>query len=318
MRALVTGGLGYLGKHVVRGLRETTLSTRLIVRSVPDTSEESDFYCADLAGGRELDKAFDGVDVLVHMAAAMGNDAAISIRDTVEGTKRLIAAMSRSGSKRLVLASSFSVYDWARIESYLDENSPTLDDASSKSVGNYATSKVMQELLVRKAAQQNGWLLTVLRPAALWGDGVWAEFLIGPRVEPLQLVVAPTAKIRLCHVHNAAEAFTLATFRTSGPRELVINLVDDPEVTTWQHAHTVHKVSGSYRIAVPYHIAMVGARTASIFTERLTKVPYFADPLRFEALHKPVEWSNKCLREALGWTPRFDYHQAIAHEIATT
>ena len=56
----------------------------------------------------------------------------------------------------------------------------------------------------------------MLRPAVLWGDGVWGEFLIGARLGPVQTVIAPRAPIRLVYVENAADAFARAAARSDG------------------------------------------------------------------------------------------------------
>src|SRR5215813_13513490 len=84
----------------------------------------TDIVRADLRSARELDQIFDGVDVLVHLAAAVTGGEDAQFASTVVGTENLIKAMARSGCRRLVLASSFSVYDWSSIHGVLDERSP--------------------------------------------------------------------------------------------------------------------------------------------------------------------------------------------------
>ena len=78
---------------------------------------------ADLRGG-DLDPVFAGVDVLVHLAAAVTGGEDAQFAASVVGTERLLEAMARSSTRRLVLASSFSVYDWSEIRDTLDEDSP--------------------------------------------------------------------------------------------------------------------------------------------------------------------------------------------------
>src|SRR5262249_46283352 len=114
VKALVTGANGFLGVHVASALlarghevraliRPAANSDDLIVRGITDTVR------ADLRSSRDLEKAFEGVDVLVHLAAAVTGGEDAQFASTVVGTERLLGAMARTSCRRIVLASSFSV-----------------------------------------------------------------------------------------------------------------------------------------------------------------------------------------------------------------
>ena len=130
MRALVTGAAGFLGRHVVSALLGRGVEVRALVR--PATRVETlgwpssvEVVRADLRSEKDLDRAFDGVEVLVHLAAAVSGGEDAQFAATVVGTERLLEAMARTRCTRVVLASSFAVYDWSAIEGTLDEDSPT-------------------------------------------------------------------------------------------------------------------------------------------------------------------------------------------------
>lgn len=309
MKVLVTGGCGFVGSYVTRAVRERGDAVRVLDRAGAAVPEGVELHTADLLTSDSLEQAFDGVEVLIHLAASMRGTPDEMVRNTVEGTRRVLDAMARTATRRLVLASSFSVYDWAKLGTHIDETSPVLDAQSAKPLGAYALAKTMQERLVRDAAAEHGWTLTVLRPAVIWGKGTWGDFLVGPRIGPLRLVFAPSAMIRLCYVENAADAFALAAHRTGEPRELVLNVIDDPQATTWQHARLVTQQLGGVRIPKPYGPVLAGAKVMAAITGG--KGPYFTRPLMFEALHKPVTWSNQRLRDTLQWTPRCSYPEAV-------
>ena len=302
MKALVTGGNGFLGRHVVAALRAAGASVRvldLVRRDGPPGVEQ---LTADLLASDGLEAAFAGVDVLVHLAASMRGAEEEMIRNTVEGSRRLFEAMARTPTSRVVLASSFSVYDWSKVGDSLDERDATLDPATARAYDGYAQAKTLQEGLTREFAERHGWTLTVLRPAVLWGHGVWGEFLIGRRLGPVQTVVAPRAPIRLVYVENAADAFVRAAERSDGG-ECILNLIDPPEVTTWRYAGIVRRHLGGIRLPLPYLLGLAAARLAAVLLGR---------PPTFEALHKPVRCSSEHARSALGWTPRFGFDEALA------
>ena len=81
-------------------------------------------FRADLRTSRELPRAFEGVDVLIHLAAVVSGGEDAQFAGTVVGTERLLDAMASSTCRRLVLCSSFSVYDFSATHRTLDEDSP--------------------------------------------------------------------------------------------------------------------------------------------------------------------------------------------------
>jgi nucleoside-diphosphate-sugar epimerase len=311
MRALVTGGNGFVGGHVVKALREAGFAVRVLDRTPPKQPIEGvEQFTADLLAAENLADAFAGVEVLVHLAALMRGSLDEMKRITVDGTRRLLDAMAGTDCRRIVHTSSFSVYDWSAIHGRIDEACPVLDESTWADTGAYAITKAMQERLVRDAAARHDWTLTVLRPAVIWGRGMWNDFAVGPKVGPLRLVIGPTTRIRLAYVEHVADAFALAAARTSQPRERVLNVLDDPDPTTWRYAGVVCSHHGGFRVPCWHHAVALKARVGSaLFGSR--RLPYFLQHRVYQSLHKPVAWSNQPLRDALGWSPRFTFDQAL-------
>lgn len=310
MKVLVTGGNGFLGRHVVKALLDRGDSVRVLDRVPSQHPSDVEQITTNLVTDSDLEKAFDGVDVLVHLAASMREPADEMIRNTVEGTRRLLDAMARTGTRRVVLASSFSVYDWSRLGHSVSEDDETLDPSTMQFCDGYAQAKILQERLTREFARRHRWTLTVLRPAVIWGRGVWGEFLIGTRLGAMQTVVAPSAPIRLTYVENAVDAFVRAAQRVDGG-ELVLNVIDDLQVTTWRYAGIVQRRLGGVRVPLPYTLGLIAANIGFFLLAGSRKLPYFLKPRQFEALHKPVTCSSRRLRETLGWRPRFTFDEAL-------
>ncbi len=127
MRLLVTGGLGFIGRHVVTGARSDGHEVRVLDALLPAAHGERGVTAAsrglgphvevvhgDVRNLETVSKALDGVDVVCHQAAMVG--LGVDLDDLPEyvshndlGTAVLLRAMAgRVG--HLVLASSMVVY----------------------------------------------------------------------------------------------------------------------------------------------------------------------------------------------------------------
>src|SRR3954469_519266 len=108
MRVLITGANGFLGRHVVSALLARGIDIRAVVRPAAGLEglgwpSSVEVFRADLRNSRELQRAFEGVDVMLHLAAVMSGGEDAQFAGTVVGTERLLDAMAASDCRRLVL-----------------------------------------------------------------------------------------------------------------------------------------------------------------------------------------------------------------------
>jgi UDP-glucose 4-epimerase len=121
MRVLVTGGAGFIGSNVVACflaagheiivLDDLSSGYRKNLRSFPDV----EFIEGDVRDEQAVARATRGVEVIVHLAASVGNQRSIDnpIRDSevnVIGTLRLLEAARRVGARKLVFSSSAGIF----------------------------------------------------------------------------------------------------------------------------------------------------------------------------------------------------------------
>jgi dTDP-L-rhamnose 4-epimerase len=125
MRALVTGGAGFIGSQVAKALVSAGYEVRVLDALLPlvhpdGTHPFSDdpaveFVRGDVRDAQTVDDALRDVGVVCHLAAMVGlgldlDDAPLYAGCNDLGTAVLLAAMARAGVGRLVLASSMVVY----------------------------------------------------------------------------------------------------------------------------------------------------------------------------------------------------------------
>lgn len=327
MNVLVTGANGFLGRHVVAALRGRGHRVRALVRPAARLEDLGwpaavEVFRGDLRASGDLDAAFAGVDVLVHLAAAVSGSEEAQFASGVVGTERLLAAMARSRTRRLVLCSSFSVYDWSAIRGALDESSPLEQAPDLYQRDGYAIAKSWQERVTRRMAAEHRWDLTVVRPGFIWGRDHGYVAGVGQRFGRLHLVIAPWARLPLIHVENCADLFAAVVESPRAAGE-TLNAVDCDGTRVWQCLGDHLRGTGQrgIRVPVPYRLAWLAVRLARALSRWVFrgkgKLPSILVPCRFEARFKPLRYSNRRAREVLGWRPRLDYRACLERTYGT-
>lgn len=305
LKVLITGATGFLGSRVVSQLLDRGHTVRAVVRQAAKTlprewRDRAEIVQADLEISNSLDCLFAGVDVLIHLAAAMHGTTAEKHTATVLATKRLLEAMRRTGeTQHLVLAGSCAVYDFAATRDILSEESPLETNIYDRDF--YTVSKIMQEHMTRRFAEESRWILSVLRPGFIYGSGAGLVAGAGLGLGPIFLVVAPLARLRLTHVENCAAAFVDATEkRISG----TFNIIDDDRTLAWQYAGRLLRYR--LRIPVPYHAGLAIAGLATMVARLLLSagsraLPGMLELRRYRARFKPLDYNNRRAKAGLGW-----------------
>jgi len=168
MRALVTGGNGFVGSAVVRTLLRAEYDVVCLVRPTSDLRNLSGLDVAlaqgDLTDAASLESALTGCDELYHVAAYYGTrpeDAQTMLRINVEGTRNVLSAAAQAGVSRIVHTSTIGTI--GRRQGSLPTESDWLEEGPSTSP--YARSKLLGERLALEAAAE-GLPVVVVNPCA--------------------------------------------------------------------------------------------------------------------------------------------------------
>jgi len=273
-------------------------------RALPaDWHDRAEVVRADLRTCPTLHRFFDGVDGLVHLAAAMRGTAEDQLANTVVATERLLNAMREAGSTRyIVLAGSCSVYDYTAASRMLNEESPL--ETEYYGIDGYTIAKIMQERVTRRIAEENHWTLSVLRPAFIYGPGASPAAVAGLGLGRMFIVIAPFSRLRLTHVENCASAFVnAAEKRVAG----TFNIIDDDRVSAWRYAGRLrHREHRYLRIPLPYYAGLATAYLAKnahrvLLPSGSRRLPGIFNPRQYRARFKPLEYDNRRAKEGLTW-----------------
>ncbi|CCE09378.1 putative UDP-glucose 4-epimerase (NAD-dependent epimerase/dehydratase) [Bradyrhizobium sp. STM 3843] len=318
MKVLVSGAGGFLGQSVVNSLVERGHQVRAMVRPAaraPDWPEQVEVFRADLRVHKDLAPAFDGVDAVIHLAAAVTGNEDAQFASTVVATERFLEAMAKSTVKRLVHVSSLVVYDWSRAKSCMDEETPI--ECAPYTMGGYTIAKIWQERIVERFAQRNSWDITIARPGFIWGDGHEEIAAMGRKFGRLYLMFGPFTRLPLSHVTNCADCLVSALESPTASGQ-TFNIVDSDDVRVWQYVREYARRTRQPGLLVPlpYHVGLGLAQLAAFTSRKLFgekgKLPSLLTPRRFESQFKPLRFSNSKIRTKLGWRPRFSFDECLA------
>lgn len=215
MKALVTGGGGFLGGAIVRQLisrgdRVTSLSRRRYPALDALGVEQHE---ADIADPQAVLCAAAGCDCVFHVAAKAGIAGRYRsyYRTNVTGTANVLAACRAQGVRRLVYTSSPSVVFDGRDMEGVDESVPYPHHYEAA----YPQTKAIAEQMVRAANSLE--LATVcLRPHLIWGPGdnhLLPRLIARARAGRLRRIGKANKLIDSVYIDNAAIAHVLAAAR---------------------------------------------------------------------------------------------------------
>ena len=212
MKALVTGGGGFLGGAIVRELLDRGATVRTFQRGdYPELNKLGVEVCrGDLVDRTAVEEAIDGCDVVFHVAARAGvwGEFDDYYRCNVNGTRHVIDACIKQGVTRLIYTSTPSVVFSGEDEENINESSPY----PSHFFNAYQETKALAERGVLMA--NNSSLATIaLRPHLIWGPDdphLVPRIIERARAGKLKLVGNCTNLVDSTYIDNAALAHILA------------------------------------------------------------------------------------------------------------
>jgi nucleoside-diphosphate-sugar epimerase len=175
-KILITGGSGFLGINMVRYLMKRGMTSISILDiaafDYPDVKDKVTFIRGDIRDTNIVCQAMQGIDLVIHTAAALPLYAVIDIITTdVDGTKNLIDAAQMAAVKRFVHISSTAVYG-------IPDHHPLCEDDKLEGVGPYGQGKITAEEVCLEY-RKKGMIVPILRPKSFVGPerlGVFALF----------------------------------------------------------------------------------------------------------------------------------------------
>lgn len=166
MRVLVTGGNGFLGKHLCRALQKEGHDVVCLDRT---ENPECASIIGDVADAGTTTRALEGVSVVFHLASLIEAGESVKqpylyAQNNILGAIILLEEMRKLNVKKLIFSSSAAVYgEPVRV--------PILEDDRTIPINPYGMTKIALEALASSYCYSHGFTCTALRYFNLYGPG---------------------------------------------------------------------------------------------------------------------------------------------------
>lgn len=246
MKALVTGGAGFIGHHLVKFLIDK--KHEVVVFDLPSRKKDLTpsnviLIEGNITNKEDIEKIPKDIDVVFHLAAQARipvsfEDPEGTMKINVEGTENMLEAFKNS---IFVYTSSSAVYGNARM--YAPEDTPL------HPLSPYAESKIAAEKKCKEYAEKYGTKVTIIRPFNVYGagqdpdnpySGVMSKFAARAKNDQPLIIYGDGKQVRdFVHVSDVCNGFLLGTKKTG-----IYNIGTGKPTSINELAELVLKISG--------------------------------------------------------------------------
>jgi UDP-glucose 4-epimerase len=253
-RVLVTGGSGFIGRHVVRALREAGARVR-VLDLVAHPDPEVDIVQGDLIDAAVRAAALEGgCDAVVHLAAVTSvlrslERPELTFQTNVQATHGLLEDARRAGASALVFASTNAVTGPMQAPKIVES-------AQLRPLTPYGATKAAAEMLMWAYTASYGLRCAYLRLTNVYGPGMQAkDSIIARLMRCIRLgttfeIYGDGTQVRdYVHAHDVVDATLLAlsdprwvgpTVIGSGRSLSVLEVVEQVRRSTGAQLSVVH------------------------------------------------------------------------------
>jgi nucleoside-diphosphate-sugar epimerase len=279
VEALITGGTGLVGHHLVTALQQRGDTVRVLVLPSEDTSwlEERgvNVYRGNICDPDTLSAPMRGVDTVFHLAAMQGLWVPIEeyYKVNVTGTENVCRAVLTAGVRRIVHVSSWTIYGMARGWTLGEEVTPAPRNDP------YWITKAQGDLLVQRMISRDHLPAAIIRPGTIFGVGDRLNFgRMADKVRDGKALVIGTGRnaLPLVYVTDVVQGLLLCADHDRAEGQ-AFNITNDQPLTQEQLLRAIAQELG---VAPPrLHIPYAAAYAIAYAAERAVKFTGSKHPL---------------------------------------
>ena len=261
MKALVTGGGGFLGRYIAEQLLQRGYDVSVMARGNYPELEASGIKVlrGDVTNADDVDRAVKGNDMVFHVAAMVGYWGRYQdfYNTNVNGTRNIIHSCQQHGVQKLVYTSSPSV-TMNNIDIHNGNESLTYPQHYHS---HYSATKAIAERAVLAAHHPEGLHTVAIRPHLVVGprdNHLLPRLLQKANSGKLKQIGPGHNKVSVTYVENAAHAHILAAESVNtGGKAYFINEPEPVVLWPWLKHILKNLDAKPPRMKVPFGVAFM-------------------------------------------------------------
>lgn len=305
MRAFVTGGSGFIGSHLIDALIKKGWDVRALVhRGMILQEGRVETLMADICDRAVLRRGLKGVDILFHLASALGSSAISKnefYRINTLGTRTVLEAAREQMVKRVVHLSSAGVLGAVKKNDVADE------DYAPNPIQIYDQTKLEGEKSAVRFSRE-GMDIVVLRPGWVYGPRDKRTFKLIKAICRKKFIMATKGEARQTPVYIDDLVTGILFAAGKGKKGEIYHLAGEEILTANEIVNVIASACGRKipRLRLPFFSAYLAALTLEkVFSPLRRDAPLNRAKLSFFLHSKPLS-IQKAKRE-LGFSPRVNF-----------
>jgi nucleoside-diphosphate-sugar epimerase len=310
----ITGGLGFLGQHIVQAIHEydpaaelrvmvrTQRKTFLGIESLPGTR----WVHGDLLQPETYAEHLRGVDVVIHNAAMVSfkrSDAEQIIRVNVEGTRNLIQSARAAGCSNFIFISSISALGFQPGRIIDEDQLPDLE--TKRRTDAYGYSKLISENELRDLSRDLR--VVMLNPSVILGPGSGRVEMVRRAARWLPLIPMLQYINSFVDARDVARAVTLALTKGRSGERYIVTAWNTDMVNFTQAAL---KALGKRALILP--LGSAGIRFLDGLLALLDMLRLNPGIRRLSEMNVDKPCSSEKIRREMGWEPAISLEESLA------
>lgn len=308
MPTLITGGTGFLGRHLVAKLLDRGEDVRVLTRSfdLELADQGADIVEGSLTDPQDVRRAVDGVDRVYHLAGKVERDRSRAHRMYdlhVEGTRRLLGALVDQDVDKIVYASTSGTVGVSKDSDFVaTDDSPTVERLVRQ--WPYYLSKIYAERVCEKFIADQDMPIVMMRPTLLLGPGDRNQSSTGDVVKFMQKKIPATMPggMSFVDVRDVADAFIAAMDEADPGQTYLLGAANLPVSDFFKRLEDITGIARP-KLPVPGKAAVVGARLLDRTLKAFGKKAD-VDPVSVEMAQYFWYIDSTKARDELDWQPR--------------
>lgn len=291
MRAIVTGGAGFVGSHLCEELFIKKNSVYCIdnlrnstIKNINYLLDKKNFHFLkeDIGNKNCFKKLPKDVDVIFHLATEY-KDPKLMKKTNIDGIKNILEFSRKRDVKKIIYLSTTRVFGLHFKDEVVDENSTCNPDSL------YAKTKLVAENLLANYCNTYDIKYCILRPPRIYGEKDWQKTFCNYSriIEKTRIIIKSNLPINLIYIKNLIYAIFLSFKNCKNE----VYIITDGAYTISEISEAIRKslnVDFVIPITLPSNLFKIYSHLTNSFTHATRNIIYSCKKIKKKLGYEPI------------------------------